>query len=481
MKKRATNRFVVGARPLFRGAVLFCVSLVFLAGLSLASLYAGARAASPFGLAQQPTPKPKIAEDESQPPKGNKDPRGGKKNNSNKQNGTTGGGNVQRPRPQYDVLIVTSVPQAELFLRSVEGQYVPLGVTGDDGKRTIKLPRGKHFITASRQGYQIVRQQVDVRPGSNTFNFDLLIASTKDPNTPEVEETPAPTPEPVVETVKDEAAENAARVEQIFSRFLDTNETANVPESDWDFVLSQMGQALAKDPANSLLQARALFSQGQIAFLRKDYPQALVLFNKAALAEPKFMAALYGLGNAYMETNQPGEAFKAYNRASQLDAQFALAYKGMGDALVKQKKVKESKRYYERFQSSGGQPETKGGLAEAVDLIKRKRWKEALPLLQELSKTEPSAVLFVYIGDCYVGLGQPYSASQSYLGAIELDQKSAQAHYKYGIVMYELREYAQAFEHLERALALDQTGANFNRERVRKMANEAQKKIKPGQ
>lgn len=381
--------------------------------------------------------------------------------------------------PQYDVVFVTSVPQAEIFRRNDAGLNERLGKTNDEGKLPFKLARGKHYITASRQGHQIVPRQIDVRPGNNTFNFDLAIARPKETK---ADSSAAPTPTPVesAQAARDEAAQNASRVEQIFARVLDPKETANVPQSDWEFVLSQMGKSLSSDPANSLLQARALFAQGQIAFLGKDYPNALVLFNKAALVESKMVAALYGLGNAYMETNQPGEAFKAYGRASQADAKFARAYKGMGDALVKQNKVKESKKYYERFQSLSAQSGNQADLAPAVDLMKRKRWKEALPALQEVARTKPSSGLYLYIGECYERLEQPFSASQSYFRAIELDPKSAQAHYRYGVVMYGLREYKLAFKHLELALALDQTGLSFDRNRARKMANEAEKKIKQG-
>jgi tetratricopeptide (TPR) repeat protein len=187
--------------------------------------------------------------------------------------------------------------------------------------------------------------------------------------------------------------------------------------------------------------------------------------------------AHYALGNAYLATNQPAEALKAYQRAAQLDKNLTLALKGMGDALFKQGKTREATQYYNRAKVSGQPLPTNTGLTSARELKKRKKWAEAVREFEEIAKTEPSVDVFIDIGDCYVGLEQPLSASKAYQRATEVDPKAALAFFKYGEVMFKLREYAAAMEALERALALDLTGAQFNRQKARERANEAAKKL----
>jgi tetratricopeptide (TPR) repeat protein len=75
-------------------------------------------------------------------------------------------------------------------------------------------------------------------------------------------------------------------------------------------------------------------------------------------------------------------------------------------------------------------------------------------------------------------LGQPLSAAPAYKRALELDPKSASAHYKFGELAYTQREYAAAAESLERALALDPAGALIDRGRAREMANKAAAKAR---
>jgi Tfp pilus assembly protein PilF len=111
-------------------------------------------------------------------------------------------------------------------------------------------------------------------------------------------------------------------------------------------------------------------------------------------------------------------------------------------------------------------------------LKKRKRWAQALKEFQDVAASKPSADVYIEIGDCYVGLEQPLSASQAYRKATEVDSKSALAHNKFGDVMFKLREYAAAMEAFERALALDPQGTVINRRRAREMADEAADKLK---
>jgi tetratricopeptide (TPR) repeat protein len=251
-----------------------------------------------------------------------------------------------------------------------------------------------------------------------------------------------------------------------------------VKAEDWQSVRERLYAALEKEPGNSQLKGHALAADGQLAYLTGDFASALVAFKQAALAAPDLAVAHYGLGNAYMATNQPAEAFKAYSKATTINSELALAYRGMGDALTRQNKAKEAAVYYNRAKSFGQPLPADTGLAAARDLKKRKRWAQALKEFQDVAASRPTADVYVDIGDCYVGLEQPLSASQSYRKATELDPKSALAHYRFGEVMQKLREYAASMEAFERALALDLQGTVINRKRAREMADDAADKLR---
>jgi superkiller protein 3 len=214
-----------------------------------------------------------------------------------------------------------------------------------------------------------------------------------------------------------------------------------------------------------------------LAFLRRDYQRAVVDFNTAALKLPSSALAYYGLGNAYLGNNQLGEAARAFQRAAELGPQLAIVYKGWGDVLARQNKNREALRYYERARVLGYTSTATRQVAARI-LLKERRWAQALKELSEVSKTSPSAEVFVGIGDAYVGLGQPLSAAPAYRRALELDPKSATAHFKFGELAYAQREYAAAVESLERALALDPAGALIDRGRARDTLGKAAAKAR---
>jgi tetratricopeptide (TPR) repeat protein len=451
------------------GALLICIA---------AGSVTAVASALPAPVATRQDKPPKVADEQ---PSGEKKDAG-KGNNVKPIKGDPKAQATRPPRhvpPPLEVLFVTNVPDAEVFINPGGAQAQLLGKTDSEGKLATRLARGRHNVMASKQGHRIVRQQIVVRQNNQTFDFNLAmpvaIAREKSGDeTPPPTTEPSPTPDaPAQMSDADEADDKRKRVEEIMKRFLDAEETGRSTSAEWELVLSQTGSDLAQDPANSDLQAQALFAKGQIAYMRGDYPNALVNFNKATLANPKMLAALYGLGNAYLATNQAAEAIKSYQRATQLDAHFALALKGMADALTAQGKTKDAAAYYERFKIAGGQTASDPNLNAALALLKRKRWAQALKEFEGVSKYQNTSEIYVYIGDCYVGLEKPLSASQAYLKAVELDNKSPLAHFKYGEVMFSLREYSAAMEAFERALALDLTGASINRGSARKMANKS--------
>lgn len=382
----------------------------------------------------------------------------------------------RQPAPSYEVTIKTDVPEAEIFLGSQS-----LGKTDADGKLTRRLPRGTYNLLASRPGYRIQRQRLEVRSGgANDVSFSLAMPAAPPPaeeagEQKQAEATPTPTPE----ATDDPPADPVADADALIKRYLDVKETESVGEGDWKAIRERTNAALEKDPDNSQLKARALAADGQFAYLAGDFASALVAFKQAALAAPDLAMAHYGLGNSYLATNQPAEAFKAYGQAATVSPELALAYRGMGDALTKQKKTREAAQYYNRAKSVGGQPlPADTGLAAGRDLKRRKRWAQALKEFQDVAAAQPSPEVYVEIGDCYVGLEQPLSASQAYRKATELDPKSALAHYKFGEVMHKLREYAAAMEAFERALALDLQGTVINRKRAREMADQSADRLK---
>ncbi|HEY0173116.1 MAG TPA: tetratricopeptide repeat protein, partial [Pyrinomonadaceae bacterium] len=341
-----------------------------------------------------------------------------------------------------------------------------------------RLPRGNYSVIASRPGYRIQRGRLEVRsggPNDVTISLAMPVVAKKE----EEEQKPAdPTPSPTPEESAGPPADPLADADALIKRFLDVKETEGVRADDWKALRERTNAALEKDPANSQLKARVLAADGQVAFLAGDFASALVAFKQAALADPALALAHYGLGNAYLATNQPAEAFKAFGQAVKVNSELALAYRGMGDALTRQNKSKEAAQYYDRAKSFGQPLPADTGLAAARDLKKRKRWAQALKEFQDVAAARPTADVYVEMGDCYVGLEQPLSASQSYRKATEIDPRSALAHYKFGEVMQKLREHAAAMEALERALALDPQGTVINRKRAREMADDAADKLK---
>lgn len=406
---------------------------------------------------RQPAPqggRPIIADEIEEKRPNKEEGNGSKREEENRSR--RGRDNAPRPPAMLNVTFMTGMAEAEIFVRANSGRLRSLGKTGANGRLTTKMPRGVYNITASRAGYQVQRQQIDVRPGRNTFILNL----TGQPLAPGV--NPNGTP---------------SSAEEIIKRFLNPKQTDSVTASDWQRVQSQTAVAFAHNPSDSRVKAQTLFAQGQLAYLRGDYPNALVAFNNSALALPTSGLAYYGLGNAYLATNQLAEATQAYQRAIELSGGMPMAYKGMGDALSRQGKSKEALTYYERARALG-YSSTNASLSAARNLMKMKRWTEALKQFEEISKTQPSADVFINIGDCYVELEQPLSAAPAYRRAMQLDPRSALAHAKYGEVMLDSREYAAAMEALERALALDPSGYYINRARARKLANQAAEKMR---
>jgi Tfp pilus assembly protein PilF len=422
--------------------------------------------------AQPQTPRiaSEVEEKEKQPKPDKETQRPGAGQTRQQQNSRRGQVAPRASAALIEVTIKTDIPQSDIFLSHGKSGMERIGRTNDEGQLVIHLPKGKHEIVASRQGARILHQQIKVEPDSKTFTFNLAL-----PQPVKKEEETATAP-PVEEVKPPEPVKPPVDFDDVVARF--TGAKGEQPTADeWKEAQAQKAAALEKEPDNKRLSAQSLLAEGQLAYLRGDYPTALVSFKKAVLASPDYAAAQYGLGNAYLATNQPGEAYSAYGRAITLSKEMAPAYKGAGDALTRLGRTKEATFYFDRAKGLGQTLPTNTSLTKGRELKGRKRWAEAVKEFEDVAARAPSADVFIDIGDCYVGLGQPFSAAKAYQKATELDAKNALAYFKLGEVMFSEREFASAMESYERALALDTTGTSFNRAKARTRADEAAKKL----
>ena len=366
-----------------------------------------------------------------------------------------------RLRPnESSVTFMSELPGTEIL---VDGNLV--GKIDDTRKLTTKVKKGPHQVTARLKGYyqQSMIVSVAAARSTHTVNVGKPIPAPVPTPSPvaKAEPTPEPPPEPPPPSADD-----------IIRRFINPKETSQVSTVDWQQVLAQTEEAL-KTESNSQLTARLHLARGQQAYLRRNYAESLAEFNRAIEALPLSGIAYYGLGNAYLATNQPFQAHKAYSRAVDLTPEVsALAHKGIGDALTKLLKRNEANSSYLKARELGYvSPELNKSIAR--NLIAEKEWQKALSELSVIEDSDKSAEIQLYLGECYENLKRPLSAHSAYAAAAKLDPNSALAFLRLGDLLYEHNEFPEARDAYERALALDTTGNIINRPLVRKLADKA--------
>lgn len=413
-----------------------------------------------FSLAAQQQPRPKIADEvegekkplpkdvDGKPPKAA--PRVRRAATTPRRTMTTA---------TLPVTLFAGASGVDIYLERTDGSAQKLGTTRDDGTLALKLLRGTYSLLVARPDSRAVRRQIEVSPTRTIFSLD--------PARGEASAQPAGTAP---------AAPPTVTAEDVFKRFLDPRLTEGVTLDDWRAALEQAAEAYSHNSEDPQTAAQAHFSYGQVAYLSGDFQTALTSFNNAALAVPNSALAFYGLGNAYLASRKPPEAARAYQQALKIRPNMALALKGMGDALYSQGKSKESIDYYARALALGyDSPSLKLSMARALN--KERRSQEALDLAAELSKSNPSAEVFLTLGDAYAGLKQNREAYGAYQQAAEMDSRSALAQYKLGEVSFQLRDYAAARDALGRALALDPEGKSFDAARARDLQSKSAAKL----
>lgn len=373
----------------------------------------------------------------------------------------------QRPTPgeHLDVVFTSDLPETEFALQGEK-----IGTIGTDGKLVVKLRPGEYRVVARRAGYYTQQRTINVSTRLTTFKFFMGTPIPPFTPTPTPTSTPVPTPTP--------STQQEGTLKTVLERFLDPKQSDQVKLADWQSLLASTYQELSGAPNNMKLKAQAQFAQGQIEYLGGNYANALDAFSGAQRFAPDYALASYGLGHVYLATLQPLPAVRAFERAIELNSELAMAYKGLGDALTALKKRKEAESAYARARDLGYLPQG-ANLNMARNFVKEERWADALPALKVLEAQEPTAEVYILLGDTYSGQKQTINAYRAYTKATEMDKSSAMAFYKLGELQFRENNDPEAGrDALERALALDPTGLVIDRKRARKMADDANEKLR---
>lgn len=380
-----------------------------------------------------------------------------------------------------DVVIITELPGTNVALNGKT-----INAKNPARRISTKLVPQTYTVVTSGDGQPTKSFSITVTPERTMFNLGQIPtvdaqrasgSATASPVTPSsVAAAAAVTPPTNTSAAAAVPPLNAlTNPEEVVNRYLDPQLNETIAADDWQKVEQVTTEAL-RTIQNPKLNGLKLFAQGQLAYLRKDYATAAVLFNNAKLAVPDSALVFYGLGNNLLATNQAATAISAYQRAVALNPQLALGYKGMGDAASKLGKTKEAFAHYNRARELG-YASSGLNLEIARNNVRERRWQQALDTITPLLQKQPTAELFILLGDSYSGLKQPYSAMQAYLRATQINDKSAASFYKYGEMMFDLHEYAATIQAMERALALDTAGRDINRERAREYVIKANKAL----
>lgn len=171
----------------------------------------------------------------------------------------------------------------------------------------------------------------------------------------------------------------------------------------------------------SLTQASDPSAEGMKALEARNYDQAVLLFTKAAEADPKDYAALFHLALAYSMAGKDAEAVPRYKRVLEIKPGLYEAELNLGVLLLRDKLAREALVYL-----------------EAAATRKPKEFRPNFYLAEALS-TE----------------GRFADAEPRYAAALAADPKSAAAEAGLGRALARLNRLAEAEPHYRRAAEMD--------------------------
>lgn len=82
---------------------------------------------------------------------------------------------------------------------------------------------------------------------------------------------------------------------------------------------------------------------GNILQDQEKISDAIFMYKRAIMVNPKFYKPYYNLGNIYLEDDKPFMAIENYRKANKLNSEFSYAYYNLGCAYLKAGNLKKAK------------------------------------------------------------------------------------------------------------------------------------------
>ncbi|WP_442890267.1 tetratricopeptide repeat protein [Congregicoccus parvus] len=241
---------------------------------------------------------------------------------------------------------------------------------------------------------------------------------------------------------------------------------------------------VAKVPGN----ARAHANLGRVAYMEREYEEAVAHGLRALELEPRAFDPAYNVGMALAALGRDAEAASAFERAVRLHPAQLRAWSQLGFARLR---ADDSERAVEAFErvlagdpasvegllgyglalaANGDEDAAIGSLRRVLDLdathvvarfqlgmglARAGRAAEALPHLEEAARLAPGwAEVRGNLGAVLAELGRLDEAIAAYEEAVRLDPAYVNAHYNYGEALLKLGRWAEAGWHFRKALEL---------------------------
>ncbi|MGB0423560.1 MAG: tetratricopeptide repeat protein, partial [Flavobacteriales bacterium] len=199
-------------------------------------------------------------------------------------------------------------------------------------------------------------------------------------------------------------------------------------------------------PVNAQLNSETLFWKGEIAFMKRQYPKAVGLYN-AFLQEPGgysseyYILGNYGAGYAhFMQENYPSAitAFRKFIDSPRTTDETKLndAYQRVGDCYYVNKEYPQAIAYYDKSIALAGPNEDYSYFQKAICLELNDQPNKAIKVLNKLLNQQKTSKYYVdakfEIAKIYLAMDD-YDSAQGYFESILNDHPNA-GHVKYALV-----------------------------------------------